>query len=274
MLSDNHMHSYFSGDSEAAPEDMIKSSKDKGLSGITFTDHLDWDYHHEPGLFDLDIPKYLSKMRQIAETCATDAFPVRVGIELGLQPHLADRHTYLLKENNFDYVIGSVHQIDGNDPYYDTFFEGRSIVVAYRDYLLCLLENLSEFYEIDALGHLDYISRYGMRVAKSRGVDGRFYYDDHREIIDEILRFLVLHDIALEVNTGAFRYGYDEPNPSYEIIRRYREMGGCMLTLGADAHKPEDVGGAFEKVIPRLKELGFSSYYVFTKRKPTEKPFD
>ena len=55
MLWDTHMHCYYSGDSESAPEDMIKSALSKNLDGICFTDHLDYDYKEEPGLFDLDL---------------------------------------------------------------------------------------------------------------------------------------------------------------------------------------------------------------------------
>ena len=270
MLTDNHMHTSFSGDSDAAPEDMIRAAQSSGLSGITFTDHLDWDYRHEPHLFDLDPEKYLPFMRDLAGKYSTEAFRVRVGIELGLQPHLAGRHAALLRSHSFDYVIGSIHQVDGADPYYDDFYNDRSIVVAYREYLLCTLENLAGFSDIDALGHLDYISRYGMRVAAARHVDGSFYYNDHREIIDVILEFLIQKDIALEVNTGAFRYGYNAPNPSYEILERYYELGGRLLTLGADAHTPGHVAIAFDRVIPRLSEIGFSSYFVFTGRKPRE----
>ena len=55
---DQHMHCMFSGDSDADPVLMIKSAINKGLDGICFTDHLDYDYKEEPGLFDLDIAAY------------------------------------------------------------------------------------------------------------------------------------------------------------------------------------------------------------------------
>lgn len=54
-LWDNHMHCHFSGDSDADPLDMIEKARQLGLSGITFTDHLDLDYKEEPHLFDLDL---------------------------------------------------------------------------------------------------------------------------------------------------------------------------------------------------------------------------
>ena len=55
-LWDTHMHSQFSGDSEAPQEEMISSAIEKGLAGICFTDHLDIDYPEEPNIF---LPPYL-----------------------------------------------------------------------------------------------------------------------------------------------------------------------------------------------------------------------
>lgn len=61
-LWDTHMHSQFSGDSEAPQEEMISSAIKKGLAGICFTDHLDIDYPVEPDIFLLDLPNYTSSV--------------------------------------------------------------------------------------------------------------------------------------------------------------------------------------------------------------------
>ena len=63
---DQHMHCMFSGDSDADPVLMIKSAINKGLDGICFTDHLDYDYKEEPGLFDLDIAAYEKRIKRLA----------------------------------------------------------------------------------------------------------------------------------------------------------------------------------------------------------------
>ena len=55
MLWDTHMHTHFSGDSEADPENMVKAAIQKGLEGLCFTDHYDYDYPNDPELFLLDI---------------------------------------------------------------------------------------------------------------------------------------------------------------------------------------------------------------------------
>ena len=87
-------------------------------------------------------------------------------------------------------------------------------------------------------------------------------------MIDEILRKLVSLGKGIELNTGGFKYGLGHPHPTEEIIRRYRELGGEIITVGADAHKPEHVAFDFAKVPSILKEAGFTHYTVFKNRKP------
>ena len=79
---------------------------------------------------------------------------------------------------------------------------------------------------------------------------------------------MIRKNVGIELNTGGYHYGLGEPNPCVNIIRRYRELGGEIITVGADAHAPEHVGFAFEKVPQILKDAGFIYYTVFRKRKP------
>ena len=67
MLNDTHMHCCFSGDSEANPEDMILAAIQKGLDGLCFTDHFDYDYQNDPELFLLDFSSYKEKIFSLKE---------------------------------------------------------------------------------------------------------------------------------------------------------------------------------------------------------------
>lgn len=271
-LWDSHMHTAFSGDSDTDPMLQINRAKELGLRGITITDHLDLDFYDNPGQFDLDLPAYHSYFDNIKKEYGEDApFTVRKGLELGLQTHLTERHHTLLSESDFDYVIGSIHQIDKEDPYYSYFYEGKSIVDIYRRNYELTLENLKLFKDIDTLGHLDYIRRYAIREKGSEL--GDYSYSDHEEFLDAILQFIIKNDIALEVNSGAFRAGLDEPNPKYCVIKRYKELGGKLITMGADAHVPEHVALNFVPVAEALVGLGFDSYFTYISRKPVEFPF-
>ena len=128
MFWDTHMHCNFSGDCDSTPQSMIEAAITKGLSGICFTDHMDYDYPtdpHHPTVFEFDPDEYNSVIHTLQRQY-DGRLPILYGIELGLQPHLAKRHKKLLQDYSFDFVIGSSHVVDGKDPYYASYYEGRS----------------------------------------------------------------------------------------------------------------------------------------------------
>lgn len=260
-LWDVHMHSQFSGDSDAPQEDMIMTAIDAGLAGICFTDHLDMDYPDNPALFLLDLPNYTASVLALQEKYRSK-FPVRLGIELGLQPHLADLHTDILSQYPFDYVIGSSHVVHGFDPYYPEFYAGRKEEDCYREYFVSILENIRAFDGFDVYGHIDYVVRYGPTK------NANYSWTHYQDVIDEILKLLIEKGKGIEINTGGFKYGLGHPNPTEEIIHRYRELGGEIITIGSDAHAPQHIGYDFQKVPSILKNTGFKYFTVFNKRKP------
>ena len=269
VLWDCHMHSSFSADSPTPMEDMIKQAIQTRLTGICFTEHLDPDYPKTPDNleFSLDIPSYHSQLMKLKDAYK-EQIEIHFGIELGLQLHLGKYFHDLLEKYPFDFVIGSSHLVHGADPYYPEFFQGRSEQRAYMEYFESILENLSAFDEMDAYGHLDYIVRYGPNQNK-------FYsYGRYQDILDEILRKLIKKNIGLEVNTGGYHYRLGEPNPCTAIIRRYKALGGEIITIGADAHTPDKVGYAFDRAAQVLKECGFRYYTIFKERKPEFLPLD
>ena len=261
MLWDTHMHSQFSGDSHTPQEDMIAAARQKNLKGICFTDHLDIDYPDEPETFLLDLPNYVSSVDAMQEKYKED-LPVRLGIELGLQPHLACIHADILSQYPFDFVIGSIHLIHGQDPYYRGFFEGRSDEEAYHEAFQVTIENLKKIDSFDSLGHLDYVVRYGAHQAEE------YSYRKYAEEIDEILKHLISHGKGLEMNMAGMKYGLGFPNPHPDVIRRYKELGGEIVTIGADAHRPEHVAFDYEQAGEILAGCGFSYYAEFKGRKP------
>lgn len=262
ILWDCHMHSSFSGDSSTPLKDMVSEAQRKGLSGICLTEHLDPDYPEIPEEvdFSLNIPAYHAELASLREKYQNQ-LDIRYGIELGLQPHLAGQFHDLISREPFDFVIGSSHVVHGYDPYYPDFFHGRTEFSAYREYFESILENLSCFTEMDVYGHLDYIVRYGPNQ------NHEYSYQKYQDIFDAILHVLVDRRIGLELNTGGYHYGLGEPNPSVDILKRYRELGGEIITVGADAHAPDKIGYAFDRAHTVLKECGFSYYTVFRKRK-------
>lgn len=260
MLWDTHMHSHFSTDSDASALAMIRASMDAGLDGICFTDHLDIDYRLSPESFLLDLPAYFRELSDIREEFK-EAFPICIGIEIGLQPHLKERLPKITSAHPFDFVIGSSHLVHGQDPYYPEYYIGKTEDEAYREYFTSILENLAVFDCFDVYGHIDYVVRYGPNK------NTYYSYEKFADIIDEILRTLIQKGKGIELNTGGFKYGLGHPNPEEAVLKRYRELGGEIITIGADAHKPEHVAYSFGKVPAILKAAGFRYYTVFRERK-------
>lgn len=268
---DAHMHTSFSTDSDAAAEEMIERAIVKGLEAVCITDHLDLDFPFYEDLgehaFELDVKMYVQKIHVLRQKY-TDKLHVRTGIELGLQPHLADIYRELTADYPFDFVIGSIHLVHGKDPYYRESFGEISDEELYRAAFETTLENVSAANCFDVLGHLDYVVRYGREQAKG------YSYLKYADILDEILRMIIEKGIGLELNTAGFKYGLDFCNPHPDILRRYRELGGEIVTIGSDAHKPEHIAWEFTKAAGILESCGFRYYTEFESRKPDFRALD
>lgn len=269
-MFDTHMHTKFSGDSDAEPPLLIKKAKDLNLSGLCFTDHHDMDNIHEPDLFLLNFPAYSAEISAIKEQYTSDDFSVFMGIEMGLVADRVDTMREILDNYPFDYCLGAVHTLYGIDPYYDDYFEGHDVSKKYEEHLLYTLKNIEVFPEFDSLAHLDYMVRYGTDFCLRKGLE--VVPLGCEELISEILLALIKRDICLEVNTGAFRTSLNRTNPDFDVIKKYKDLGGKLITLGSDAHRYEHVGLKFPEVREKLLDIGFKSQMVFINRKPNEFP--
>jgi histidinol-phosphatase (PHP family) len=83
-----------------------------------------------------------------------------------------------------------------------------------------------------------------------------------------ILKAVIQKGKGIEVNTAGYAYNLNSPHPGFDILKRYKELGGTILTLGSDAHTPQIIGGKFPFVLQKLVSLGFEHITYFEKRKP------
>lgn len=263
QLSDYHLHCCFSSDSEASPESMIQQAIRLGLSHICFTDHNDYDYPPENGeiLFQLDFKNYFEAITALKDKYSA-SLDIHIGVEQGLQPHLAEKVNSYDALNQLDFIIGSTHIVDGADPYYQTFWENRSPSTSITQYFENIYKSICTCSNFDVYGHLDYIVRY------APGKDSEYNPLLYSDILDAILKKLIENGKGIEINTAGLRYGLKEANPCLAIIRRYQELGGEIITIGSDAHKPEQIAYCFEKIPELLAYGGFSYYTIFKNRTP------
>ena len=256
-LFDNHNHCEFSFDGKRTTvEASSKVAAEKGLGGLCFADHCDifvpqQTLERSPRSGDLaDIPAQQAEIERVQEL-----FPqIRIlkGIEIGMHPQCREQVKKLMAENRFDQVIGSIHYIDDTDPFFGGYFEGKTWREAYGYYLETIYREMSAWGDFDIMGHYDYVVRY----CNYDQVD--ILYKDFSDIFDEIFRFLIYEGKALEINTKSYEghrgriVGLDD-----NVLYRYREMGGEIVSLGSDSHEPSRVGAGFVRHAEHLKALGF-----------------
>lgn len=262
MICDFHMHTAFSGDSEAPVRDQIERAIALGMPEICITDHHDYDSGFCDIDFTLNLPVYLQMLADIREEYR-DRIRVNIGVELGLQSHLKEYLDGLVARygDSLDFIIGSSHFADRMDPYDRAFWDGRTEEAAFERFFQVSLKRARTLDCFDVFGHLDYVVRY----APHR--NAQYRYEQFKDVIDDILRALIQRGKGLECNTGGFKYGLGHPNPREEVLLRYRELGGEILTVGSDAHAPEHLGYDFERCRELLKACGFRYYTVFHGRR-------
>ncbi len=265
-IVDTHTHSNFSPDSFMRIGEALKYAKMAGLSGIAITDHLDLKAPGGVTRFTFN-PDEQQKEADLYRTSVSNV-QLFTGIEIGLQPkHISDIQEFVRKFS-FDTIIASVHFVDGVDPYEEDYYVGKEKKRSYGRYLEIIYEVITKYKDYDILGHFDYIARYS--PYRDRGL----YYRDFPDHLDSILRNLIENGKSLEVNTNTYRFRNDKaPVLDTNILFRYRELGGDLISIGSDAHSKERIGDNFDYYLDIIRGCGFRYITYFNKRKAVPERF-
>lgn len=277
-LFDNHNHSEFSFDGKRSSiEECARTAHEKGLSGIAFTDHCDFfvpamKAEHEGFASEVfDIKEQQAEIDRIIEKIAEGPEKGRLkilkGIEIGMHEDHHEDIRSVLSGNSFDQVIASVHYLDGTDPFYGGYYEDKDWKTAYGHYLETIWKEMTWLKDFDIMGHYDYVVRYApYQQACMR-------YHDFSDILDEMLKYLVQEGKALEMNTKSYQeYKGRTVTPDLEVLKRYRSIGGEIISLGSDSHDPSRIGHNFNHFASLLKSLGFRWSAHYEKRKLIQLP--
>lgn len=253
-MFDFHMHSRVSFDGHDSGLDMALAAREKGLKEICFTDHIDYtpemDMVLDPECYDREY-----------DGLELPGLRICRGVEYGLTPDNREQMRVDLARREYDFVLGSVHLVDGVDVYLLPYWQGRTVEEAVRLHLEETLRAVTVHTDYDVLGHLTFISK-----ARGNPEHKLLRYGEYREIIDEILSQLVRHDKGLEVNTsGIDRCGGSLP--TMDIVRRFKELGGQIVTVGSDAHDTARVGQYTGEMAEQVKEI-FGYVCTFRSRQP------
>lgn len=257
-MFDYHIHSTVSFDGHDSGLTMALAAKAAGLREICFTDHIDED----PRGIITDQCFSLDAYSSAYDGLEIPGLTIRQGLEFGMLPGNPATLERYLAARDFDFVLGSLHYAAGEDVYYPPYWAGRDLLQGERQYLEDTLQCVREHDGFDVLAHLTYISK-----ARHNPAHTPVEYAQHREIADEILKVLVSKGKGMEINTsGVDRCGDFLPPEKY--LRRFKELGGEIVTVGSDAHTASRVGQYTDRACEILKDI-FGYVCTFENRQPT-----
>ncbi len=261
MYYDYHVHTLFSEDSEMKLEEACEAAIEKNIIEMAVTDHLDIDYPDRSITFDLDYPAY-SEAIDKAKKKYREQLNIIKGLEIGLQPHIMEECRQFLSGKDFQFIIASIHAARKLDLHSGEFSSGKSRKTTYREYLEEVYLCIKEFEQFHVLGHIDLIRRYGGYE------DTSMKYPDFPDELDEIFRHLIYNGKGMEINTSGYRYNLGSTLPDLDLLKRYRELGGEILTIGSDAHTPYQLAEHFTLAYTMADKAGFRYLTRFPRGKP------
>ena len=269
-LADVHTHTQLSPDSGAPLPAMARAAMAAGLDELCVTDHcdlLDGEGRSTPGF---DWPASLAQMAETRQALA-GRIQLRLGLELGSAPFdpAAARAVLAGAGEELDFVLGSLHNwvgAEGNIDFYYTDFTGdparcRRALENALDSTWALVTDCPDCY--DSLAHIVYPLRYMARDGQELSLA------DYEERVRAIFTQVARTDHALEVNTDRGRALAAWP----EVLGWFRDCGGRYVTVGSDAHRPQDVAAGIREGTELVRRAGFAGVTTFVRRRPVIHPF-
>lgn len=267
-LIDCHNHSNNSFDADFSVKEMVEKAKQLKLHAFCITDHCDF---HIPGenrnkqCFDGDMIKPIIKSVSEMNECIkenTDNINLLCGVEIGQATHNEAAAKDLLAKCDFDFVLGSLHNLEAEEDFFFMEYDKLDIDYILKRYFNEIIE-MCEQNLFDSLAHLTYPLRY---IIGEYNI--KVNINDYKNKIDKILQIVINNGKALEVNTSGLRQKIGVMLPDTDIIKRYRELGGELITIGSDAHMPNNIANDVAVAYKKLKQCGFDNVTYFVKRKP------
>jgi histidinol-phosphatase (PHP family) len=265
VIVDYHMH-LRNGREEIAHdtwsvEPFVETAARAGVDEIGFTEHVYYfrqtrslwtvPYQTERCVYDLD--DYVEAVVQ----ARARGLPVKLGLEVDYEPGREEETRELLEPYPWDYLLGSVHFIDGlgvdGEP---RLLDAVGVEEAWRRYF-DVLGAAAGSGLFDSLSHPDLVKIFGER-------DDAFDYGAVVEAIAE-------SGVAVEVSTAGLHRPVGELYPHPKFLAACRKRG-VPVTLGSDAHSPDVVGRDFDRARELLQSAGYETITVFEQRRPRQEP--
>lgn len=259
-ILDMHTHSDNSPDAEHSVSLMCEYAVQNRVRGLAITDHCECNAYTRDG-YNITSAQSLFEAGK-ARAVFAGQLVVLIGVELGQPTQDVEAANKVLSRPSLDFVLASIHNLKGRKDFYylDYSLPENDPALLLEEYFDSLLE-LVDWGGFDSLAHLTYPLRYLPR--------GTYTFSDYADKIDAIFHALIANGKALEINTSGLRQGMGTTLPDFPLVRRYRELGGELITIGSDAHRAPDVGAGIADGLALAQEAGFSHITLFQSRIPT-----
>lgn len=242
MIPDYHIHTKLCKHATGSMEEYVQQALQSGCCEIAFTDHIplpqDFDLAHRMHKSELD--GYFKKIKRLR--VAYPQLKILCGIEAdfydGFEPYLQQ----FLTAYDFDLVIMSVHFIkhwpEGNWAF-SYHFPEKTLTDIYREYLDAVLRGLRTGL-FDIVGHLDLVKSPEQSILA-----------ENKDQVEQILSEAKLQKMAVEINTSGLRKDIDQTYPDLSFVPLIIDAD-VPITLGSDAHQPEQVALKFPEITEHL----------------------
>jgi histidinol-phosphatase (PHP family) len=253
MIADLHNHTTLCNHAEGSIDDYIQKAIEQGIKYFGFSDHAPMDFD----------PKYRMSFKQMKEyeqsvLDAKKRYKDKINILLGYEVDYLKNHIdKRVLEADVDYLIGSVHFIDGwgfDNPEFIGRYEHEDIDEIWQKYFHAIKE-MAQSGLFDIVGHLDLIKVFKFMPKKTIS-----------SIVKDTLLAIKEADMVLEINMAGLRKPIGEPYPSIELLQEAFKLE-IPVTFGSDAHKPQQVGLYANEITTIAKHIGYKQCVIFSNRK-------
>jgi histidinol-phosphatase (PHP family) len=302
MRADYHVHTEFSDDSDYPLEQVCADACRLGISEICITDHVDYGIKPDVSpldaagtLFDssyvddveqvpiasygerpinVDYQRYFPALREARERWGSEAHDwwagsvtVKCGLELGVQRHTIEANARLVaaRRSELDFTLLSCHQIDDLEFWTGDYQRGKTPAQVTQNYYEEILACVEGFDDYCCLAHLDAIRR--------DNKDDQRPFEAWRDVVAAVLERVIADGKGIELNTSSVRYDVPDWQPSRDILALYRDLGGRIVTVGSDSHRPEHLGSYLTQAYDLLESLGFPGVCTYSHFEPELHPF-
>lgn len=255
-MIDYHIHTSLCNHARGRMEDYVLKAIERGLSEICFMDHLTLIGEGSANTMSpKEVPLYFYAIQRLKDKYKKK-LAIRSGLEVDFEESMIDQITKITQKYNFDAIGGSVHFSEGLNL---ASRKSREKVMAGDAVSICRsyidkLGRMLDFDFFDIICHIDLPKKF---MGKAFSI-----YPD----IIPVLVKAADKKKAVEINTSGFYQPCAEFYPELPILEECNKIG-VAITLGSDAHSPEETGRDINLALEMAKNAGYSEICAFRNRK-------